>query len=102
MVLLMAVLLASPAQACKGKPELQAKAKVSCEAARKTALEKLGGKGLKVKSAELEEEEGKLVYSFDVKSKGKSGVEEVQVDALTGDVASVKHESTKDEAKEKD
>jgi hypothetical protein len=37
-----------------------------------------------------------------VKSKGKSGVDEVQIDALTGAVASVKHESPKDEAKEKD
>jgi hypothetical protein len=58
MVVLVAVLLASPTQGCEGKAELQAKAKVSCEVARKTALEKLGGKGLKVKSAGLEEEEG--------------------------------------------
>jgi hypothetical protein len=37
-----------------------------------------------------------------VKTKGKTGVDEVQVDALTGEVASVKHETPKDDAKEKD
>lgn len=99
MLLLVAFLLVSP---CKGKPELQPRAKVTCAEARKTALRKLGGKGLRVKSAELEEENGKLVYSFDVQSKGKSGVDEVQVDAITGEVVSVKHESAADEAKEKD
>ena len=30
------------------------------------------------------------------------GVDEVQVDALTGEVSAVKHETAKDEAKEKD
>ena len=50
--LLVALLLASPL--CKGSPELKARAKVTCEAARKSALEKLGGKGLRVKSSELE------------------------------------------------
>ena len=98
--LLVALLLAFPL--CKGSPELQAKAKVTCLAARKSALNKVGGKGLRVKSSELEEEGGKLVYSFDVKRKGKPGVDEVQVDALTGEVSAVKHESAKDEAKEKD
>jgi uncharacterized membrane protein YkoI len=100
---LLALVIGAPAATtCKGSAELQAKAKITCEAARKSALGKLGGKGLRVRSAELEEEGGKLVYSFDVKRKGKPGVEEVQVDALTGEVASVKHESAKDEAKEKD
>ena len=100
---LIAVLLGSPAPACKGSPKLQAKAKVDCASARKTALAKLGGgPGLRVKSAELEEEGGKLVYSFDIARKGKPGVDEVQVDAVTGEVASVKHETAAAEAKEKD
>ena len=42
------------------------------------------------------------MYSFDVARKGKAGVDEVKVDAVTGEVASVKHESAADEAKEKD
>ncbi len=98
--LVLALLLAAPV--CKGSPALQAKAKITCEAARKSALAKLGGTGLRIKSAELEEEGGKLVYSFDVKRKGKPGVDEVQVDALTGAIGAVKHESPRDEAKEKD
>ena len=98
--LLVALLLPFPL--CRGSPELQAKAKVTCLAARKSALSEVGGKGLRVRSSELEEEGGKLVDSFDVKRKGKPGVDEVQVDALTGEVSSVKHESAKDEAKEKD
>ncbi len=98
--LIAALLLGSPL--CKAAPALQAKTKITCAAARKSALAKLGGKNLKVKSAELEEEGGKLVYSFDVKRKGMPGVDEVQVDALTGEVSAVKHETAKDEAKEKD
>ena len=100
MALFFALLLGSPL--CKGSPALQAKTKITCDAARKSALAKLAGAGLRVKSAELEEEGGKLVYSFDVKRKGQPGVDEVQVDALTGEVGAVKHESAKDEAKEKD
>ncbi|MFY0579953.1 PepSY domain-containing protein [Cystobacter fuscus] len=57
--------------------------------------------GGRVRSAELEEEEGRLVYSFDIAVKGKPGIEEVQVDALTGEVASVEHEDETTEAREK-
>ncbi len=96
---MIALLLA--AAVCHAPPALKAKAKIDCAAARKTALAKLGGKGLRVKSAELEEEGGKLVYSFDIARKGTPGVDEVQVDANSGEEASVKHESPADEAKEK-
>ena len=44
---------------------------------------------------------GKLIYSFDIKVAGKSGIEEVAVDAMTGKVLVVEHESPKQEAKEK-
>jgi uncharacterized membrane protein YkoI len=71
--------------------DLAAKAKISLEAARATALAKVP-KG-KLKSEELEEENGKLLYSFDIKVPGKSGVEEVEVDALNGSVIKVGHES---------
>jgi hypothetical protein len=87
--------------ACKeGAPGLAAKAKVTCADAQKTALARVPH--ATVKSAELEEEKGKLVYSFDLKRPGKSGVEEVQVDAVSGQVVSVEHESAKHEAAEKD
>ncbi|HVT59027.1 MAG TPA: PepSY domain-containing protein [Thermoanaerobaculia bacterium] len=78
--------------------DLAAKAKISLEAARATALAKVP-KG-KLKSEELEEENGKLLYSFDIKVPGKSGVEEVEVDALDGSVLKVGHESAKAEKAE--
>jgi uncharacterized membrane protein YkoI len=89
--------------ACKeALPGLQAQARVSCVAARKKAMQTIGGKHLRVVSAELEEESGRLVYSFDIARRGRPGVEEIQVDARSGEVVSARHESAKDEAAEKD
>ncbi|WP_206044664.1 PepSY domain-containing protein [Gemmatimonas groenlandica] len=73
-------------------------AKVTPATATATALTKVPGG--KVQSAEIEKEDGKLVYSFDIKVAGKSGIEEVLVDALTGAVVGVEHETPADEAKE--
>ena len=42
---------------------------------------------------ELERETGKLVYSYDLKVAGKSGMEEVNVSAMTGKVLAREHES---------
>lgn len=52
-------------------------------------------------SAELEAEHGCLIWSFDLHVTGQSGVQEVQVDAGSGKVLSVKHESVRQEATEK-
>jgi uncharacterized iron-regulated membrane protein len=50
---------------------------------------------------ELEQEGGKLIYSFDMKTPGKDGIDEVAVDAMTGrQVGKVQHESAADERKE--
>ncbi len=73
-------------------------AKVTASAATATALAKVPGG--KVQSAEIEKEDGKLVYSFDIKVAGKSGIEEVLVDAMSGAVVSVEHEGVAVEAKE--
>jgi uncharacterized membrane protein YkoI len=54
----------------------------------------------KIKGHELEHEDGKLIYSFDIKIAGKSGIEEVNVDAITGELIATTHESPEDEAKE--
>jgi Peptidase propeptide and YPEB domain len=89
---------AKPAVTSNVPPDLAARAKVSLEEARATALAKVP-RG-KLKSEELEEEHGKLLYSFDIKVPGKSGVEEVEVDALTGAVLKVEHESAKAEKAE--
>jgi hypothetical protein len=57
--------------------------------------------GAAISSAELEKEGGKLIYSFDMKTAGKSGIDEVNIDAVTGkQVGKIGHESAADEAKE--
>lgn len=79
-------------------PKLMAEAKVREGSARVTALARVPNGA--VKSEELERENGHLIYSYDITVQGKSGIEEVAVDALTGKVLSVKHETAKDEGKE--
>ena len=81
------------------KPGLLARAKVTADAAIATAQAKLPK--AKLASAEIEEEKGKLIYSFDFKTEGKSGIDEVNVDAVTGKFMSLEHETPKTEAKEK-
>lgn len=54
----------------------------------------------RIEAVELENEKGKLIYSYELKAPGKSGVEEVNVDAKTGQVVSTEHESMKTEKKE--
>ena len=64
------------------KEELAAMAKVTQADARKTALASLKDPSkATVKSAELEAEHGCLLYSFDIEVAGKTGVQEVQIDA---------------------
>jgi hypothetical protein len=53
-----------------------------------------------VKTEELEKEKGHLIYSYDIAVPGRTGIEEVAVDAMTGKVLSVVHETPADEAKE--
>ena len=79
--------------------KLQAKAKISKVDAQKTALAKVPGG--KVKDAELEEENGKLVWSFDLAKTGTKDITEIQVDAVTGEVVSVAQETPADQKKEK-
>jgi DNA-binding beta-propeller fold protein YncE len=81
------------------QPGLLAKAKISPDAAIATAKSRLPK--ARLTSAEIERERGQLVYSFDFKTDGQSGSDEVVVDALTGKVVHVSHESPKDEAREK-
>ena len=54
-----------------------------------------------VASIELEREGGKLIYSMDVKTAGKRGIDEVNVDAATGlMVGAVQHENPATESAE--
>ena len=77
---------------------LKAQAKVAESDARATALAKVPGGT--VQSTELENEHGKLVWSFDIKDPNSPNVIEVQVDAQTGRVVSKKAESAAEQAKE--
>ena len=54
----------------------------------------------KIEAMELEEEGGKFIYSYDVKTPGKSGIDEVHVDAMTGKVVKLVHETPAMEKKE--
>lgn len=58
--------------------------------------------GGEARQVELERERGRLVYSFDLAVAGKDGIDEVLVDAKTGEVVAVSHESPADEARERD
>ena len=71
--------------------QLKAEAKISKKAARATAQAQVPRGN--VKSGELERENGRLLYSFDIATKGKSGIDEVQIDAITGAVLSNTHET---------
>jgi uncharacterized membrane protein YkoI len=84
----------------KDIPDSLAKlAKVTEAAAAKTALSKVPNG--KIQSVELEREAGKLLYSYDIKVAGKTGIEEVRVNAADGlVVGNVEHESPAVEKKE--
>ena len=79
-------------------PGLAAQATISADSAQAIALAQVPNG--RVREAELENDKGTLVYSYDVKAPGKSGVEEVLVDAKTGAVVSQTHESAAAEKKE--
>ncbi len=99
-----ALLLAAGTLAAQGvtvkeeKPGLLKKAKITPDSAIALAKAKLPKATLK--SAEIEEEDGKLIYSFDFETAGKSGIDEVNVDAKTGKVGKVEHETPKSEKAE--
>ena len=82
--------------------ELAVMAKVTRPDAQRSALATLKDPSkATVKDAELEAENGCLVYSFDIEVAGKTGVQEVQIDAGDGKILSSKHETPKAEAAEK-
>jgi hypothetical protein len=56
--------------------------------------------GGEIAEAEIEKEDGKLIYSFDIKVAGKDGTDEVNIDAQNGALLSNSHEGPKEEAAE--
>ena len=77
---------------------LHAEAKISEADARTTALARVPGGS--VSSSELEEEHGKLIWSFDIAQVGSKNITEVQVDAKTGKIVSTKTETPDKERQE--
>ena len=89
LTLLLTLTLTQPSLA-KPKP------KITMADAKATALKRMPGK---LKSAELETEKGKLVYSFDIITDAKK-IMEVQIDAMTGEVVEVEEETPEHEKQE--
>jgi Peptidase propeptide and YPEB domain len=71
--------------------------KIGMKRAREIASEQAKGK---IKSSELEKENGKWIYSFDVRN-AKGTITEVNIDAYTGTVISVEEENAQKEPDEK-
>ena len=93
-----------PASKDEKKEDLAAKARIREDAARTAALNAVSAAPRKatVKEAELEVEDGCLVYSFDIRVEGEKGVREVLVDAGDGKILKTEREDESREAKEKD
>ena len=77
---------------------LKKDARISVDQARATALKKVPGQ---IQEEELEKENGKLVYSFDIRAAGQKDITEVQVSATDGSIVSVEKENAASEAGEK-
>ena len=77
---------------------LMSQAKISKETAQATAMAKVPNGT--IKEGELEKENGKLQWSFDMATPDSKDITEVNVDAITGEVISAAKESASDEAKE--
>jgi uncharacterized membrane protein YkoI len=70
---------------------LLARTRISEDSALKVAMARIPG--ARVQALELENEKGHLIWSWEMKIAGKSGIEEVNVDALDGSIVGVEHES---------
>ncbi len=78
--------------------ELQKEAKMTMADARAMALREVPHST--IQAGEIEREGGKLIYSFDMKTAHKSGIDEVNIDAITGKLVGKQHETPKDEKAE--
>ena len=93
-----ATLALALAACASNESQLASRAKITRAQAGATALKKAPGGT--VKEAELEEEHGKLVWSFDIARPGTRNLTEVHVDAITGKVVSTEIETPRHEAQE--
>jgi len=84
----------------KNQDKLLAEAKISKDDATKTALAQVPGGT--VKEAEIEKEDGKLIWSFDVVTPDSKDTTEVNIDAVTGSLVNIEKDGDKDNDKDKD
>jgi len=98
LALVVVIVFLGTAFAAPTEAELMKEAKISKPQAEKTALSKIPNGA--IQSGELEREHGKLVWSFDIGTTSSKNVTEVQVDAKSGKIVSVKTETPADQAKE--
>jgi uncharacterized membrane protein YkoI len=84
--------------AAPSEKQLAKEAKITRSEAEHIALSKV--RDGRVSSGELEREHGTLIWSFDIAKPGTRDINEVQIDAKTGKVVSVKTETPKDQAAE--
>ena len=82
------------------QPGLLARARVAEADARALALARVPAG--RVVDAELEEEDGRLIYAYDLELDGQPGIMEVEIDAMTGEVLSVEHEDEEDSEDDED
>jgi uncharacterized membrane protein YkoI len=78
--------------------QLEKEARITMAQARALATKTVPG--ATIQTGEIEREGGKLIYSFDMKTQGKAGIDEVNIDAMTGTVIGNNHETPKDERAE--
>ncbi|MFI5227497.1 MAG: PepSY domain-containing protein [Gemmatimonadales bacterium] len=109
-VLMPAALLAAAAFAAVGaqgpapkyKRDLPAKLLAQAKVKEVDAAQKAQAKypTARIQAVELENENGNLIYSYELKVAGHSGIEEVNVNAKTGAVVNTEHEGPNAERNE--
>lgn len=96
LIFVLGVSLSANADSGKHRKSLAKHAKITKQQAQETALKEVPGQ---IVESDLEREHGKLLYSFDIKT--KDGIKEVQIDALDGKLLGVEAETKEHEAQEK-
>lgn len=81
-------------------PKLLKEAKVGEDSASRIAAARIPAGH--IRGVELEREHGNLIYSYELKVPHRSGIEEVNVNAMDGTVVNVEHEGPKAERAESD
>ena len=81
----------APAQDTAAPAAMAKKAKITMEEARVIALAKVPTGT--VRAEELNREQDKLAYSFEILVPGKKGIEVVRVNPADGEIVSIKHKS---------